>query len=105
MPLTAGSDRVTVSEDSEAQIERYLHEQVVARKGWTQKFVSTGRRGVPDRIVFLPVNRVFFVELKKQSGTIRQHQWLWAVKMLDYGVNVEFLKSKAEVDAFLRRVG
>jgi hypothetical protein len=66
--------------------------------------VSPGCRGVPDRIAIFPFNRVYFVELKKKGGDVRRHQWLWSVKVLEVGVNSEFIKSKAEVDAWIRRV-
>ena len=38
----------------ESVVEAYLHKQVVAAGGWTDKFVSPGRPNVPDRIVTWP---------------------------------------------------
>lgn len=91
-------------DDSEAAVEKHLCTKVIALGGMCMKFVSPGMRGVADRIVVLPANRIFFIELKKQTGTIRQHQWIWSTEMLKRGALTEFLKSKKEVDDFIARV-
>lgn len=65
----------------ESVIEKYLHGCVTAAGGTTRKFVSPGRRGVPDRIVIWPLfpkAAVHFVETKapKKGPTpqqIREH--------------------------------
>lgn len=49
----------------ESVIEKYLHKQVVAAGGWTDKFVSPGRPNVPDRIVTWPGEMVAFPRSKK----------------------------------------
>ena len=48
----------------ESDIEDYLTRRVRAMGGRAYKFVSPGRRGVPDRMVLLPGGRIGFVELK-----------------------------------------
>ncbi len=48
----------------EKQIERALVRRVKDLGGLCEKFVSPGRRSVPDRIVTLPGGRIIFVELK-----------------------------------------
>lgn len=106
-PLLGGKARGTgsvIKGDSEDAVELHFNQQVAAHGGQAYKFVSPGCAGVPDRIAIFPFNRVYFVELKKKTGRIRSLQWLWSVKVLDVGVNVEFLKSKVEVDAWIRRV-
>lgn len=99
-----GCHKHVSKEDSESAIEAYLVKRVKALGGVALKFTSPGLRGVPDRIVVLPSNRHYWCELKKRTGSIRALQRVFATRMLDVGVNVEFIKSKAEVDAFIRRV-
>jgi len=48
----------------EKHIERALCERVKKLGGLCEKFVSPGRRSVPDRIVTLPGGKVVFVEVK-----------------------------------------
>jgi len=48
----------------EKDIERALCKRVKLLGGLCEKFVSPGRRSVPDRIVTLPGGSIVFVELK-----------------------------------------
>ena len=48
----------------ERNVERALVRRVKALGGLCDKFVSTGRRSVPDRIVTMPGGVIVFVELK-----------------------------------------
>ena len=48
----------------EKTIEQALVKRVKELGGMAEKFVSPGRRSVPDRIVTLPNNTIIFVELK-----------------------------------------
>lgn len=58
----------------ESDIERYLRKQVEANGGKCWKWVSPGRRGVPDRIVIMPGGVIAFVELKAPGKTERPDQ-------------------------------
>jgi hypothetical protein len=48
----------------EKTIEAALVRRVTKLGGLCEKFVSPGRRSVPDRLVTLPGGRIVFVELK-----------------------------------------
>jgi hypothetical protein len=48
----------------EKDIENALRKRVELLGGLCEKFVSPGRRSVPDRIVTLPGGSIVFVELK-----------------------------------------
>lgn len=48
----------------EKQVEAALVRRVKELGGLCEKFVSPGRRNVPDRIITLPNGRIVFVELK-----------------------------------------
>ena len=52
----------------EKQIEAYLVKVAKRHEGVAEKFTSPGRRSVPDRLVLLPRNRVWFVECKATGG-------------------------------------
>lgn len=88
----------------ERDIEKYLREQVKKAKGIAYKFESPGNAGVPDRIVILPGNRIYFVELKapgKKSTTLQVNQQR---KISKLGCSVFEIDSKEKVDAFLDEV-
>lgn len=59
---------------NERRIEEILIREVNKIGGRTYKWVSPGNSGVPDRIVFFPDGRVFFVELKTESGRLSAQQ-------------------------------
>jgi hypothetical protein len=65
----------------ENDVEKYLIRQVKAIDGLCWKWVSPGRRGVPDRIVVLPGGGIYFVELKAPGKTERPDQVLVQKKL------------------------
>ena len=87
----------------ESEVERYLRKQVEANGGECWKWVSPGRRGVPDRIVIMPGGVVVFVELKAPGKTERADQ-VHVQKMLrDLGCRVySSVDSKEKVDNAVR---
>ena len=48
----------------ERDIERALVRRVESLGGMAEKFVSTGRRSVPDRLITMPNGVIIFVEVK-----------------------------------------
>lgn len=48
----------------EKDIERALCKRVSALGGLCEKFVSPGRRSVPDRLITLPGGQIVFAEVK-----------------------------------------
>ena len=53
-----------MSKYKEGKVEQYLVQQVEKRGGKAYKWVSPGRRGVPDRIIVLPQAMPIFAEIK-----------------------------------------
>ena len=53
----------------ESAVEQNIVRQVKALGGVAWKWVSPGRKGVPDRICIFPGGRVVFVELKRPGLT------------------------------------
>jgi len=88
----------------ERQIEAYLVKQVKDLGGIAYKFVSPAHRGVADRIVVLPGGGVVFVELKTETGKLTPLQEQFAKDRTRLGQNYIVLRSREEVDAFIRAV-
>jgi hypothetical protein len=89
---------------SEWRIESRLKKGVERLGGRCDKFVSPGRRNVTDRIVLMPIERVYFVELKKEGeepngGQLREH-----ARLRKMGFKVYVLDSFELVDQFLRMI-
>ena len=59
---------------NEGEIEKHLCRHVRELGGTAYKFVSPGKRGVPDRIVVLQDRAPFFVEVKATDGKLSLQQ-------------------------------
>lgn len=86
----------------ESEIEAYLVRQVKAAGGEVRKCTWVGRRGAPDRLVLLPGQAAWYVELKapgKQPGQIqvREH-----ARLRELGQQVAVIDSLAGVDGLLK---
>ena len=85
----------------ERTVERYLVEMVKELGGKAFKFTSPGHSGVSDRIVVLPGNRVWFVELKSPTGRLTPLQENFAREIKGLQGNYACLHSKEEVREWL----
>lgn len=88
----------------ESQIERQLVDAVEVAGGLAYKFVSPGRRNVPDRIVLLPDRAPQFIELKRPgakptAAQEREHQ-----RIRQAGGTVWVLSTPEEVAHFMERM-
>ncbi len=92
----------------ESTIEKYFKASVRAHGGDSMKFVSPGRRNVPDQLVTWPRRDIFtamrtdFAEIKApgkkpQPGQLREHARLRAL-----GYRVVVIESKEAVDNYVR---
>ncbi|WP_419791245.1 VRR-NUC domain-containing protein [Staphylococcus chromogenes] len=88
----------------ESKIENYMRGIVEKNYGLFLKFVAPGKKGVPDRIVILPENRIYFVELKNEVGRLSAIQKYVHKQFKKCGVDVYVISSKQEVDDFCREV-
>lgn len=90
---------------AEKAVETYLYNRIEALGGRSAKWVSPGWAGVPDRIVFLPGGKIFFVELKDAGKKLRKLQAYRAKQIREWGQVVYGpIDSKADVDRMLREV-
>ena len=84
----------------EERVEGRLIKRVRQAGGMTIKNIPTVA-GVPDRLVILPGNRIWFVELKSPTGSLRRAQEAWARKAAKRGVHVVVLNSLEAVDDWI----
>lgn len=85
----------------ESDIEARLRKKVTKAGGLCWKWVSPGRRGVPDRIIIMPGGVTVYVELKAPGKTERPDQVLvqrmlrergcWVVSSVDSFEKVDAL--------------
>ena len=84
----------------EKQIEMALVYRVKALGGTCEKFVSPGRRSVPDRLVTLPGGKIFFVELKAPGNKPTGAQQRDHERRRALGCEVRVIDNMGDVDAF-----
>ena len=96
---------VKAADEKEESIDVYYEESVNAAGGGTRKIAYRGRRGAADHLTAFPCNRLFLVELKRPvGGRIRHHQWEDSKWLAGFGVQKEFLHTRAAIDTFIQRV-
>jgi Holliday junction resolvase len=78
----------------ESSIERHLVAQVKAAGGIANKFTSSGRRRLPDRLALLPDGRAVFVEGKAPGEQPRPNQLREHNRLRALGFDVVVLDSK-----------
>lgn len=89
----------------ESEIEKSLCKRVKEElHGRAFKFVSPGFNGVPDRIVLVPMGRIYFVETKAPGKKLRKLQTWVGGLIRDLGFTVLRIDTKEKVDDFVRQV-
>ncbi|WP_145518015.1 PDDEXK family nuclease [Yersinia mollaretii] len=88
----------------EDSIEDHLVKEVKKAGGIAYKFISPGRRSVPDRLVLLPGGNVIFVECKAPgekptTAQLREHE---KIRALGFIVRVLDSKDLEEILASAR---
>lgn len=88
----------------ESKVEQHFVDCAKARSGEVRKLAYIGRRGAPDRLLVLPVGRVFFVELKRPGNHADDHQAREHQRLRHVGADVRVLDTLEAVDAFFNEV-
>lgn len=88
----------------ERDVERHLRKRILAIGGDCEKFVSPGKRGVPDRIVTMPGGRLWFVELKRPGKDAEKQQARDHARRRAMGFDVRVLDTKEKVNAFVEEI-
>lgn len=81
----------------ERDVEAYLRRAVREAGGICWKFVSPGRRGVPDDFVAIR-GRSCFVEVKSATGVVEPAQQCRHNELRDAGVLVFIVRNEVDVD-------
>ena len=89
---------------TEKDIEEYLRLGVKKLGGIAFKFTSPGNSGVPDRLIVMPGNRVYFVELKRPGGRTSPLQNRQISRLKDLGCRVLVVDSKESAERFLNDI-
>lgn len=89
---------------TEKDIEEYLRLGVKKLGGTAFKFKSPGNAGVPDRLIVMPGNRIYFVELKRPGGKTRPLQNRQISRLKDLGCRVLVVDSKESAERFLNDI-
>lgn len=84
----------------ERKIERALVYRVKELGGTCEKFVSPGRRSVPDRIVTLPGGKIIFVELKAPGNKPTELQLRDHARRRALGCDVRVIDNMDDANAF-----
>lgn len=89
----------------EKEVEKHLCNRVKNElHGLALKFVSPGFNGVPDRIILVPMGRIYFVETKAPGKKLRKLQeWVCGI-IKGLGFVVLRIDTKEKVDAFISEV-
>lgn len=85
----------------EKEIEKYLCDQIKRVGGTCEKFTSPNKRSVPDRLITLPYQPMFFVECKAPNKKPTEAQARDHNKRHELGVSVYVIDSKEAVDTLL----
>ena len=88
----------------ESTLERRFVNMVRRSGGMAYKFVSPGNLGVPDRIAILPKGRIWFVELKTETGRLSQVQKRQIDTLRSLGMNVFVLWGEKGLQRFREEV-
>lgn len=83
----------------EKTIEKRLRKRVEAMGGICYKFVSPGRKNVPDRICVLPYGVVFFVECKGEGEDLRDGQYRELKRLDKLDQNAYFINDLHQLHA------
>lgn len=97
------SHTITRPSALESSLERLLFAKVRAIGGIAIKMAPLVK-GTPDRLVLLPMGRMYLVELKTTKGTLDPAQRIWHERAANIGINVVTLKGADAIVAWLRAV-
>ena len=84
----------------ENKVETYLRDEIKLLGGDTRKWVSPGRDGVPDQIVFVHHTQ-FFVEVKTVDGKLSMAQNREHARLRELGAYVLTVYGNSGVDKLI----
>lgn len=88
----------------EKLIEKKLREVVKNLGGIALKFIPTYFVGAPDRLVLLPLGRVYWVETKSTGDKLKPRQRTRKKQLEKLGFKVYKVDTQEKLDQFIREV-
>jgi hypothetical protein len=85
----------------ERDVEAYLRKRVKATGGECYKWVSPGRRNVPDRICMWPGGYIVFVEVKRPGGRPTEGQKRELQRIRDKGFHATWVANEASIEVMI----
>jgi hypothetical protein len=89
---------------NEKVFERNLRKKVKKLGGLAIKFSSPFYTGMPDRIVFMPGGRIWFVEIKSPGKQLSPRQTIVSGELGKLGHQVQVINSQVSLDQFLNSI-
>lgn len=90
--------------ENEKTLESDLVQRVRKSGGIALKFVSPGNDGVPDRIVLFPGGKLWFVELKRETGELSKIQRLQIRRLETLGFRVRVIYGREGLNLFFTEI-
>lgn len=88
----------------ESKIEDKLKENIERMGGMCIKLWPVSLSGIPDRIVLMPMGRIWFVELKAPGKKPRTLQNFWHRQLAALGFKVRVVSNFLELDNFIYEI-
>jgi hypothetical protein len=85
----------------ETSLEKKLRLRVKKAGGVCIKLPAFLYRGIPDRLVLLPLARIYFVEMKADNGKTSTHQTRWMKLLSKLGFESVIIKGATNLENFL----
>lgn len=86
----------------ESAVEDHLVAVAKMCGGLVRKLQWIGRRGAPDRVVFLPNGLIFWIELKRPGKDAEDHQRREHERLQEFGQFVAVLDTVKKIDDFFK---
>lgn len=95
------ADGIEIDPILERDVERPAKDFAKKRGWWLAKFVSPGKRGVPDD-VFIRNGRVLWIEFKRPGKDLRPQQAKRVREMREHGAEVHVIDNLSDAYGLLR---
>jgi len=89
---------------NEKLLEKKLREEVKKLGGLAIKFTSPSFTGLPDRIVLMPVRRIWFAEIKTTGKSLNPRQKIVKAFLEGLGFPVAVIDDETSLENFLNEL-
>jgi hypothetical protein len=89
---------------SEKTIEKRLTDEVKNMGGLCVKMGYWGVTGMPDRLILMPGGRLYFREIKTETGKLSKMQELVLKRLQRLGFDTDVLFGKDDVEQFINQL-